>query len=81
MVMDCLSSSGCWSQSPSVVMQALQSSGVERGKLQKLTSDDLTVLVLLAVGIQDTRGRMCVLRQGLRLHWTSKMHGEPLQRL
>ena len=50
-------------------------------KLQKLTSDDVTVLVLLAVDIQDTRGRMCVLQQRLRLHWTSKMHREPLQRL
>ena len=62
-------------------LPGIASSVVERGKLQKLTSDDVTLLVLLAVDIQDTRGRMCDLRQGLRLHWTSKMHREPLQRL
>ena len=58
-----------------------ESAGAERGKLQKLTSDDVTVVVLLAVDIQDTRGRMCVLQQRLRLHWTSKMDREPLQLL
>ena len=73
MVMDCLSSSGSWNQSPSVVMQALQSGSclplhcLTRAKLSETAVLHFASWPYIKLPVQEHQGAGCL--QRLAIPW------------